>query len=148
MIKSLIFGIISISVLILTGCNFNKTYSNRISDKQDAEVIAERLYVLMEKSQFEEAEQLFSEKFLNVTPSDSLQKMFLKIKSLGEFQSKELQDWKTFVLEGSKPKSQYALYYKVDYSHHEAKETIRMEKKGDKIMIVGYEVYSDGFSSK
>lgn len=132
-------------MLFLISCNLNTVYTNDLSDKAEAEEIAEQLYNHLEKGNLQEAQNLFSDKFFNVTPPDSLNSMFLRIKNLGKYKNRTLKDWKTLRVAGSKPKAEYMLLYNVNYTSYSAQETLRMEKEGKKIMIVGYQVYSDGF---
>lgn len=143
--RVLIYKISMIIVFALCSCNLNTVHSNEKSDLQNAEKIVENLYDYLEEDLFLETHKLFSDKFFNVTPPDSLNSMFLRIKSLGEYENKSLQDWRTLRVSGATPKAEYMLHYKVEYSLYSAQEIIRMEKEEDKIMIVSYEVYSEGF---
>ena len=132
--------------LIFLSCNFNSTYRNRTLDKNEAEIITNKLYEFLERDEFSNATSLFSSKFLEVTPLDSLNKMFLDVKSLGKYEGRALSNFETFVVEGSNPKSEYIFIYDVNYEKFSSQETIRLEKEGDSIKIVTYQIHSDGFN--
>ena len=95
--------------LSFLSCNFNSTYRNRTLDKNEAEIITNKLYEFLEKDEFSNATSLFSSKFLEVTPLDSLNKMFFDVKSLGKYEGRAFSNFETFVVEGSNPKSEYSL---------------------------------------
>lgn len=137
--------ICGLSTILLISCNLNTVHTNALSDKEDAENIAEKLYYNLNKDDLQEAHNLFSDKFFEVTPSDSLNSMFERIRTLGEYKNRTLTDWKTYRVTGSKSKTEYMLNYVVEYALYPAQEIIRMEKEEDEIFIISYEVYSDGF---
>src|SRR5690606_10184241 len=78
----------------------------------------------LEKISSTEAHNLFSDKFFEVTPADSLNRIFEKIKILGEYKHRALADWSTFRVTGTNPKTEYMLHYVVEYTSHPAQEII------------------------
>lgn len=144
-IKSLFFLVIFI--LCLTSCNFNKTDINRESDKKDGEKITEKLYFYINKKEFIRAEKLFSDEFYAVTNKKSLQDIFQKTnKFLGDYERRELLNWKTSIITGTNSKSEYFFVYEVKYQKFKAKETIVMMKGNDDVIrIISYNVSSEGF---
>jgi len=143
MMKKIIFY--GISMLFLVGCNVNTVHPNEISDKEDAEKIAEQLFSSLEQNNFLEAQDLFSDRFFEVTPRDSLNSIFERVKTLGKFKHRTLADWNTFRITGSNPKAEYTLNYVTEYSLFPAQEIIKMEREDSLIKIISYHVYSDGF---
>lgn len=127
-------------------CNLNATYHGQNEDKKDAEDIANALYGHIIDSNYVEAHKLFSKKFFEATPKDSLNKIFLMTrKHLGSFKNNKLIDWKTQHVVGTDPKTEYVVAYEVEYSNHIAMETISMLKEKDSVKIIGYHVNSNGF---
>ncbi|WP_133119467.1 hypothetical protein [Avrilella dinanensis] len=141
MMKKIICGL---STILLMGC-INTVKTDVLSDKEDAEKIAEQLYSNLEKNEYQDAHKLFSSKFFDVTPPDSLNNIFQQIRTLGDYKHRTLADWSTFSVTGSRSKTEYMLNYVVEYTLYPAQEIIRMEKEEDEIFIISYEVYSDGF---
>jgi len=143
---SLLFGFIF--TLCLISCNFNKTSINRKSDKIDAEKVTDELYSYIKKKDFTRAEKLFSDQFYAVTNRAGLHDIFQKTnKTLGDYEGRELLDWKTNIIVGTNSKSEYFFVYEVKYQKFKAKETIVMFKEDDGVIrIVSYNVSSDGFS--
>lgn len=138
-----------IFALFLISCNFNKTSINRESDKIDAEKVTEELYSYIKKKDFTRAEKLFSDQFYAVTNRAGLHDIFQKTnKTLGDYEGRELLDWKTNIIVGTNSKSEYFFVYEVKYQKFKAKETIVMFKEDDGVIrIVSYNVSSDGFGN-
>lgn len=143
----LAFGLIF--TLCLISCNFNATNVNDESDKIDAEKVTEELYSYIKKKDFTRAEKLFSDQFYAVTSKAGLHDIFQKTnKTLGNYEERELLDWKTSIIVGTNSKSEYFFVYEVKYQKFKAKETIVMFKEDDGVIrIVSYNVSSDGFSN-
>jgi len=140
--------IISGSIILLTVvcCTFKSTYVNEDSQREKAEKIADSLYSHINKQQYEKCERLFSDKFFEVTGKNGLRDIFLKTrKSLGEYNSKKLIDWKTTRIEDTDSHIDYLLIYNVRYEKYEAMETIRLLNEDNTIKIIAYNVDSEGF---
>jgi len=144
--KAFLFSII-ISVLMLTGCNFNATNINDVSDKKEGEKVIEEFYSYMKNKQFISAEKLFSEGFFAVTSKVTLQDIFQKTnKNLGDYEGKKLLEWNTRKVVGTSSKIEYFFVYEVKYKKFKAKETVVMFKEKDGVIrIISYNVTSDGF---
>lgn len=135
-------------VFLAVSCTFNATYRRQLSDKQDAEKVANALYGHIIDSAYSEADHLFHENFFQVTPKDSLHNIYRKTKqNLGTFKSNKLIEWDTKQTVGTKEKTEYVLVYKVGYSKFEATETIVLLKDeiSDGIKIIRYHIDSPGF---
>lgn len=131
-----------------TSCRFNATYRKQESDREDAEKVANALYGHIIDSSYKAADNLFHEKFFQVTPKDSLHKLYRKAKaSLGIFKNNNLIEWDAQQTVGTDDKTQYVLLYKVGYSKFEATERINLikEEGSDSIKIIGYHIDSPGF---
>jgi len=86
----------------LTSCNFNNTYENRESDKQDAQKVVDRFYSLIKQNNREEMSKLFGNNFFKVTNKDKLYQVIDKTENeYGEIQSDSLNSWRTFVSKGT-----------------------------------------------
>ncbi|WP_447635421.1 DUF4019 domain-containing protein [Flavobacterium microcysteis] len=143
--KLFLFTIIAILPLF-TSCTINGTNQNEESEKIEAEKTAEQLYDYISKKDFLSTEKLFSEKFYAVSSKENLHDILEKTnKVLGNYERRELLDWKTSRTIGTNPKSEYLLIYEVKYQKFKAKETITLLKEDGIIKIIGYHVNSDGF---
>ena len=138
-----------IFTLHLISCNFNTSNINRESDKIDAGKVTEELYSYIKEKDFTRTEKLFSDQFYAVTNKAGLHDIFQKTnKTLGNYEGRELLDWKTNIIVGTNSKSEYFFVYEVKYQKFKAKETIVMFKEDDGVIrIVSYNVSSDGFSN-
>jgi len=143
-----ILGVI-VLLISLSSCQFNSQFINRVADKTQAEQITNKFYTLVKEKNFEGTVQLFSNKFLEVTPKDKLLQFLVSLEEkLGDFKSANVKSWETFCIEGSHPSSKYTLAYKTKYEKFDAEETISLKKDTDGVIrIYGYHVSSDGFLS-
>ena len=129
---------------LFTSCNINTTSTNHESDKREAEKITNKFYHYLEMKEFNEAEKLFSEKFFEVTDKEKLHKIFNHtLNDCGNLTNFSLQEWNTFVVKGTNPKSEYDFLYKVTRDKKETTERIGMLKENDSIKIVSYHVNFD-----
>lgn len=133
------------SLIFLLSCNLNTTYSNRESDKREAEQITNKLYHYLEMQELEKAESLFSEQFFEVTDRETLNKIFAKtLEECGNLTNFTLEEWTTFIVKGTDSKSEYVLIYKVTREKKNTTERIGMIKEKDEtIKIVSYHVNFD-----
>ncbi len=140
------FTLIFLSTFLIS-CQINSTSSNRESDKREAEKITNEFYNYLEKKEFENAANLFSEKFFAVTDKDKLYEIFnATLNDCGNLTDFSIVDWSTFVVKGTNPKSEYLFYYKVSREKKETLEEIGMIKENDSIKIVSYHVSVDRLS--
>ena len=133
------------SLIFLLSCNLNTTYSNRESDKREAEQITNKLYHYLEMQELEKAESLFSEQFFEVTDRETLNKIFAKtLEKCGNLTNFTLEEWTTFIVKGTDSKSEYVLVYRITRDKKNTTERIGLIKEEDEaIKIVSYHVNFD-----
>ncbi|SMC37844.1 hypothetical protein SAMN02787074_0757 [Chryseobacterium sp. YR221] len=128
----------------LTSCNFNNTYENRESDKQEAQKVVDSFYSLIKQNNREEMSKLFGNNFFKVTHKDKLYQVIDKTENeYGEIQSDSLNSWRTFVSKGTNSFSEYELTYDVNRNYGKTKEIISLKKENDTIKITGYRIDFD-----
>ena len=107
--KKLIFAAIC---LAMASCNFNTTRNNLKSDRDRAIAISDKLFDCLEHNNYDCADKLFSKKFFEATPKDSLHKVYSISKEvLGEFKVRTLEEWETSVVSGTNPAAEFLLIY-------------------------------------
>ncbi|MGN8057339.1 hypothetical protein ACTJKN_13760 [Pedobacter sp. 22163] len=132
-------------LLIASSCNFNSTYLNREEDKKDAEKVADQFYTLVEKNDLKNLNPLLSNQFKAVTSTQKLNDYLTgTANKLGAIKSQKLDHWETKVIRGSNPSATYVLYYIVERTKFQAKETVTLTAENDQIKILGYNVNSEG----
>lgn len=130
-----------VTLLLLVGCSYNRTYQNRKSDQNEAEEITKKFYYALTYGNPADADKLFSAKFFEATPKDKLAAFIDKSKNDdGKITEYELKDSQTLVVEGTNAKSEYILKYDVKREKNPTIETISMIKENGVIKIVGYNV--------
>lgn len=133
-------------LLAATSCNFNSTYLNREEDKQDAEKVANQFYTLLQKKDFQKIDPLLSNRFKATTSKEKLNAYLTGgLNKLGEIKSKKLDHWESRVIKGTNASANYVLYYVVERTKFQSKETINLTAENDQIKILGYNVNSDAF---
>ncbi|QNN42511.1 eCIS core domain-containing protein [Pedobacter roseus] len=131
----------------LTSCNFNSTYLNREEDKKDAEKVTDEFYKLLEKKEFDKLNSFFSPRFTAVTKPEKLNEFLIATANkLGEIKSEKLDHWESKVVKGSNASANYVLYYIVERTKFQSKETITLTAENNQIKILGYNVNSEGSS--
>lgn len=127
---------------ILISCSFDRTFSNRESDKEEAEKITKKFYWELEHgSNLDNLHNLFSEKFFEVTKKEKLDELNITVQNeMGIVEDYNLQRWETLVVKGTNEKSTYLLVYKVKRQNGETVETFSLLKENEVIKIVGYNV--------
>lgn len=129
-----------------TSCNFNSTYLNREEDKQDAEKVANQFYTLLQKKDFQKIDPLLSNRFKATTSKEKLNAYLTGgLNKLGEIKSKKLDHWESRVIKGTNASANYVLYYVVERTKFQSKETINLTAENDQIKILGYNVNSDAY---
>ena len=141
-------GILALLItLVLSSCNFNSQYINRVEDKKVAEEITDQFYNYIKNENFDATLNLFGDKFWEVTTEDQMLKIFTLTKEkLGLLNEINLDQWETRRVEGTNPSASYLFVFKNQYSNYEATETIRLMKdENGEIKIVAYNINSMGF---
>lgn len=139
--KYLVFSLV---LFLFIGCNFNKTYQNRESDRQDAEKITNEFYSLLNNHRIEKAFELFSNKFFQVTSKEKLKDMIDWTNANGGKVKKiSLSNWQTLVNEGDTPIYDYSLTYYIERDSINTQEIFSLQKEYDTIKIVGYKINLD-----
>lgn len=131
-----------LSVLILASCSFNQTFSNRESDKDDAQKITQKFYwELLYGSNQDKIYYLFSDNFFEITSRDKLDELIMYAQQeSGVIKEYNLKHWETLVIKGSNNKSQYLLIYDVVRESGKTQETFSMLKEDEIIKIIGYHI--------
>lgn len=131
----------------LGACNFNSTYLNRESDKNDAQRVTEQYYSLLKSKNYEATYGLFSNEFWKVTSKEQLKKLYIATQTkLGDLKNTNLDHWETKVVAGTNPGADYIMYYANKYQKYKAEETLRLVKDTDgKIRIIAFHINSEGF---
>jgi hypothetical protein len=134
-------------IFSLSSCHFNGQYIDRVEDKQDGELVTNKLYDFIKSKQYDEAVSLFSEMFLKATPKDKLIDLFIKVNAnLGDLEEVKIDHWETRRVVGSNPSSSYMFVYKVKYTKFESTETIHLVREEDnQIRISALNINIDGF---
>lgn len=131
----------------LISCNVSQTYENRDSDKADAEVVINKLFEKLKKSDFENASLFFGDKFYEVTSKDKLFNLLeTSDVKLGKITKYELLNWNSSVSEGAIENGKYVFVYKLICEKNEGKLKITLHKnENGEIKIVGYSLGSEAF---
>ncbi|WP_145859494.1 hypothetical protein [Pedobacter suwonensis] len=128
-----------------SSCNVNSTYINREEDKKDAERVANQFYEFLQKKEFQKVIPLLSTKFKAATSTEKLNDYLNgALSKLGEIKSEKLDHWESKVVKGSNPSANYVLYYVVERTKYQSKETVILTAENNQIKIQGYSVNSDG----
>ncbi|NUY80569.1 hypothetical protein HUK80_06660 [Flavobacterium sp. MAH-1] len=147
--KTRIFRCASLFLLILlSACQFNSTYSNREEDKAEAEAVVEDFYAALRTKDYEKTVPFLSESFLEVSNKADLFQFYAKNDEvLGEIENYTLRDWKSNVVMGTNPRSEYLLVYDVKRPNYDSEEIFTLTKIDDKVQILGYRVNSPDYES-
>lgn len=131
-----------ITLTLLVSCSFNQTFSNRESDKDEAQKVSEKFYwELQYGSNQDKMYELFSDKFFEVTSREKLNQLNLDTQNhSGIIKQNDLVKWETLVVKGSDSKSEYLLIYNVTRESGMTEETFSMLKEDGIIKIVGYHI--------
>ena len=128
---------------VFIGCNFNAnlSYENEISERENAESVAGKLYWHLSKNELSQIPSLFGDSFFETSDTQGLLNFLTeKRNTCGQFKEYKLISWKTHRTTGTNPISQYLLVYDVQYTKQVATEEISLIKEEGKIMISGYRV--------
>lgn len=132
-------------VLTLVSCNFNKTYSNRQSDIEEAKKISDKYYWEVKYgSNEDEIFKLFSDAFFEATDKDKLREIIhVTNTKIGKIEGQDLIKAESFIVEGSNPKSEYVIFYNVTRTDGKTQEKISMRKEDGIVKIIGYNINQD-----
>lgn len=131
---------ISFSVLLFS-CNVNGVYENRESDKKDGELVTTAFYRYIGQREFTKTYSLFTKKFFTITDTSKLSALYGQIdNACGKVNHFILSDWKTTIVKGSNPSSEYVFLYEVTREKCRTKETISLKKEDQNIRITSYDV--------
>lgn len=132
-------------LFIASSCNVNSSYINREEDKKDAEKVADQFYDLLQKKEFQKIDTMLSTQFKAATSTEKLNDYLNgALNKLGEIKSEKLDHWESKVIKGTNPSANYVLYYVVERTKYQSKETVTLTAENDQIKIQGYNVNSDG----
>jgi len=127
--------------LLLLSCNINGTYENRESDKKDGEQINAAFYKLIQQRKFEKTYSLFTDRFFTITDTSKLATLYIQIDSTcGNIKDYTLSEWKTKIVKGSNPVSEYVYLYDVNREKCKTRETISLKKENGNVRIMSYDV--------
>ncbi|UMQ41171.1 hypothetical protein MKS83_17430 [Chryseobacterium sp. Y16C] len=136
--------IISFVCFAFIGCNYNKIYENRESDKQDAQKVINKFYFLIQNKNNKEVFKLFSNRFFQEVGKERFERILDKTDNdFGKVKDYELIDSWTQITEGSNPISKYELSYLVTRDSTQTKEYFRLQKENNSIKIISYRLDFD-----
>jgi len=146
-LKHLSLPLISSLLIVLCGCNFTSSFTNRDADKNDAEKVTNKFFEYSKKNDTAAIYKLFSKKFYEAASKEKLNTILTgSQKRLGDMVGDSLIDWQTKVTTGTDNSAEYKFLYKIHRSKYDSKEEFDMIKDEDgKIRIAYYNVESDGF---
>jgi hypothetical protein len=133
--------------LSISGCVYTRTFKNRDDDLDDAKKVTDQFFNALKKDDFKSIYPLFSQRFFQVTPKDSLNYIFVMSKNkLGTVETTGITNWGTQVTEGTTQSGDYMINFTVHRTKFDSKEQIRLvEEEDGKIRIAYYHITSDGF---
>lgn len=128
-------------VFLFPSCNVNGIYENREEDKIEGEHTTEMFYNYLKNKKFTSTCELFTRKFFTVTDTAKLLQFYQQVdQTCGGIKFYSLLKWKTTIVRGSTPKSEYEYLYEVIRDKCKTKETISMRKENDNVRIINYDV--------
>ncbi|PCJ66767.1 MAG: hypothetical protein COA58_04725 [Bacteroidetes bacterium] len=139
--------IITLVATSILGCNFSRSFKNKEADKKEAEKVTKQFFQDLKDGDFAYATELFGDKFYAATSKVELLKILeTNEKKLGTFQSSELTQWNTMVIEGSTSKSTYNLLYSCEFENDSARIAVFLYKNDkDSVKIQGFNIESDAY---
>jgi hypothetical protein len=127
--------------VFLCSCNIDGTYENRESDKKEGEKIADTFYKLIQQRDYAKTYSLYTERFFTITDTSKLATLYVQIDSTcGNIKDYTMANWKTTIVKGSNPVSEYAYLYDVNREKCKTRETILLKKENGKVRIISYDV--------
>lgn len=133
--------LIVFACVFLFSCNINATYENRESDKNEGEKITFAFYDLVQQREFEKTYSLFTDRFFTITDTSKLATLYIQIDSTcGSIKDYTLSEWKTTIVKGSNPVSEYVYLYDVNREKCKTRETISLKKENGNVRIMSYDV--------
>ena len=131
-----------LSAIMLIGCtlNSNKTITNRLGDKYEAEEITSAFFKYQDTNDTEAVIGLFSDSFVKKNGKEKLIELLNKNKiRFGSLKKITLKRWETEFVEGTNSSSEYFLVFNNEYENHHVKEYFKMHKGfGGKIEVINY----------
>jgi hypothetical protein len=130
-----------LSTIMLIGCtlNSNKTITNRLEDKFEAEEIANEFFKYQDTNDTTVI-GLFSDSFVKKNGKEQLIELLNKNKiRFGSLKKITLERWETKFVEGTNSSSEYFLVFNNEYENHHIKESFKMHKGNrGKIEVINY----------
>ncbi len=127
--------------ILLYSCNIEGTYENREPDKKDGERITVAFYNLIQQRDYVKTYSLYTERFFTITDTSKLASLYFQIDSTcGNVKDYTLLEWKTKIVKGVNPISEYVYLYDVNREKCKTKETISLKKENDNVRITSYDV--------
>jgi len=141
-----LYPIAIILFMVLSGCNFNRTYLNDENDKNQAMQVIGKFYYYKGTKDYDQVFSLFGKQFYQVASKSKLKDIFALTSSrLGDLKDTNIGEWETKRVEGTDPSAVYELRYNNTYAKYEASEIFKLMKEDDgKIMIIYYGIQSEG----
>lgn len=121
-------------------CTVNTVYSNRDTDKRDAEKVINQFYESLKGNQYQKAYGFFSEEFYKVTDTPRLDYIFsTTLDQFGKVEDFTIEYLETQAFVGTKPGTTYVIVCNVRRGKFPTQEKIKLKKeKGDVIRIISY----------
>ena len=131
-------------LLLISSCTFNTIRENREEDKKEAEKVTQQFFTLVKENNKKELYKLFSDKFFQVTNKNQLNSIIDWGQKEGDsIIGYSIVSWKTTIVKGTNPKSDYLLIYNVKRKKISTEEIFSLQKENDTIKILGYRLNLD-----
>src|SRR5690606_8745747 len=117
--------LVSILIVVISSCNVNRVYENRIEDKKEAQIVINEFYNCLVEKEFKKTFSLLSDSFYYYTDSIALLNTYNLLQdTCGSIQDTSIVAWQTFVIVGTNPMSKYSFLYAVKREKRNTKEII------------------------
>ena len=131
-------------LVLLINCGFSNSYSNRESDRKDAEKVTQTLYKYIILNDVNTAFNLFHNFRIKESGYDAIIESIIKPREkLGVVQKYSLIEWKTQIYPEDPRRSRYKLVYKVKRKRNNTIETISLAIEKEKIKIINYNIVEE-----
>ena len=132
---------VTVACVLFTSCNINGTYENRESDKDDGQEIVREFYGFLGQGDFMKTYALYTHRFFTITDTSKLEALYVEINlTCGRVKEYTLINWKTTIVKGTNPISEYIYSYDVSREKCKTRETLLLKQENDKIRIASYDV--------
>jgi hypothetical protein len=133
---------------VLPACELNRKYSNRESDKIEAEAIINDFYRFLGEKNYKEAFTYIHPSLWEANDSVKISDFFINITTFsGGLKERKLDHWETTRVIGYYQSAYYKMYYINKYDNLELKVSLilRTDIQDGRIKIIGFQASPDKF---